>query len=76
MAVLIMGTKEFEQLVIFPGDYSDLRFTFAVITHLALHHHHHHHHASLLKIVNKTGSLFRGLDVATSFESLVAWELE
>ena len=22
---------------------------------------HHHHHASLLKIVNKTGSLFRGL---------------
>ena len=23
------------------------------------HHHHHHHHASLLKIINKTGSLFR-----------------
>jgi hypothetical protein len=24
--------------------------------------HHHHHHASLLKIINKTGSLFRGLE--------------
>ena len=30
-------------------------------------HHHHHHHASLLKIINKTGSLFRGLGALRLF---------
>ena len=29
--------------------------------------HHHHHHASLLKIINKTGSLFRGLGALRLF---------
>ena len=31
---------------------------------------HHHHHASLLKIINKTGSLFRGLGALRHFLSL------
>ena len=37
VAVLIVGTKEFEQLVIFSGDDSDLRFTFGAITQRAHH---------------------------------------
>ena len=37
MAVLIVGTKEFEQRVIFSGDDSDMRITFAAITQQALH---------------------------------------
>ena len=37
MAVLIVGTEEFEQLVIFSYDDSDLCFTFAAITQQALH---------------------------------------
>ena len=32
---------------------------------IALGIYHHHHHASLLKIINKTGSLFRGLEIAS-----------
>jgi hypothetical protein len=35
-----------------------------------LHKRTHHHHASLLKIINKTGSLFRGLGALRHFLSL------
>ncbi len=35
--VLVMGAVEFKPLVIFSSDDSDMRFTFAVTTHLALH---------------------------------------
>ena len=36
MAVLIVGAEEFEPLVIFPGNYSDLRTTLAAIFHQAM----------------------------------------
>ena len=37
MTVLIVGTEELEPLVIFSRDDSDLRVTFAAITHRTLH---------------------------------------
>ena len=45
----------------------NLEYLRSIKERYANRNHHHHHHASLLKIINKTGSLFRGLGALRLF---------